>query len=294
MDLAFYPGCSLSQSAQLYNHQTGLIFDKLGIQLQEITDWNCCGATSVSKINDFMAVALSARNLGIAEASGVDELVVPCSACYSRTLVAQQRMRDNAELVAHINEGLGKKVQGNIKVSSILEILQRVVCVEGFEAPHADILNGLVPVCYYGCMFTRFPYPVQIPEDVENPRGMEKVLEAIGLTARDWNYKVRCCGASASVYDQDMALKLMAKIMKDAIGWGANCIVVTCPMCQMNLDAHQNQLCRKYGIEERLPIYFITELLGVAMGIGPKELLLDRHFIKGPLGKESGKEALTR
>lgn len=292
MELAYYPGCSLSQSARLYNHQTGLIFDRLGIHLQEITDWNCCGATSVSKIDDFAAVALSARNLGLAEASGADEMVVPCSACYSRTLVAQQQLQDSAALLAHINEGLAKKVRGNIRVSSILEILERAVAADGFEALHADKLHGLVPVCYYGCMFTRFPYPVQVSDDVENPQGMEMVLSALGLAALDWNYKVRCCGASAAVYDQETAFRLMAKIMRDALDWGANCIVVTCPMCQMNLDAYQHRYCQKYGIEQRLPVYFITELLGVAMGLGGRELLLDRHFISGGLGQRQ--EALGR
>lgn len=292
MDLAYYPGCSLSQSAQLYNYQTGLIFEKLGIRLQEINDWNCCGATSVSKINDFMAVALSARNLGIAEASGVLEMVVPCSACYSRTLVAQQRLRDNPELVEHVNEGLAKKIEGNIKVSSILEVLQRAMGSEEFVAPFADKLSGLVPVCYYGCMSTRFPYPVQVPDDVENPQGMEKVLKGIGLSALDWNYKVHCCGASASIYDPEIALNLMATIMGDALARGANCIVTTCPMCQMNMDAHQNRFCQKHGIEKRLPIYFITELLGIAMGLSQKELLLDRHFINGDLGQVPGSETL--
>lgn len=280
MDLAYYPGCSLSQSAQLYNHQTGLIFPKLGIHLKEITDWNCCGATSVSKINDFMAVALSARNIGIAESSGATEIVIPCSACYSRTLVAQQRLLDDPALSEHINEGIAKKTNGTIKVSSILEILLKVVGAEDFEAPHADKLAGLVPVCYYGCMSTRFPYEVRVPDDIENPQGMETVLKALGLTARDWNYKVRCCGASASVYDPEVAHTLMAKIMRDALAWGANCIVTSCPMCQMNLDAHQEDLCRKFDIQERLPVYFITELLGIALGFSENELRLDKHFIK--------------
>jgi heterodisulfide reductase subunit B len=284
MDLAYYPGCSLSQSAQLYNHQTSLIFKQLGIHLQEITDWNCCGATSVSKINDFMAVALSARNLGIAESSGVGEMVVPCSACYSRTLVAQQRMRDNDVLVDHINEGLAKKVQGKIKVSSILEILERFICNDSFQASFPEKLHGIVPVCYYGCMSTRFPYPVTVADDVENPQGMEKVLRVLGVAAMDWNFKVRCCGASAAIYDPDVALKLMAAIMDDALARKANCIVVTCPMCQMNLDFYQHRFCEKYNIKERLPIYFITELLGLAMGMSPEELLLDRHFIPGDPG----------
>ena len=282
MDLAYYPGCSLSQSAKLYNHQTDLIFSKLDIHLKEINDWNCCGATSVSKINDFMAVALSARNLGIAESSGAAEIVIPCSACYSRTLVAHQRLLDDQVLTAHINGSLAKKVEGNIKVSSIVEILLRIIAADDFDPPHKAKLTDLVPVCYYGCMSTRFPYQVKVPDDVENPQGMEKVLQALEVEALDWNYKVRCCGASASVYDPEIAFKLMAKIIRDALSWGANCIVTNCPMCQMNLDAHQDNVCKKFNIKERLPVYFITELLGIALGFSEKELLIDKHFIKGP------------
>src|SRR5210317_1691302 len=125
MDLAYYPGCSLYQSAKLYNHQTKLVFGILDLKLIELEDWSCCGATSAGKINDFMAVALPARNLGIAEDSGLAELVIPCAACYSRTMVAQKQLQDYPLLKNEINQELSKKIKDSIKVSSALDVMRR-------------------------------------------------------------------------------------------------------------------------------------------------------------------------
>ena len=275
MDLAYYPGCSLYQSAKLYNHQTKLVFGKLGLHLKELEDWSCCGATSAGKINDFMAVALPARNLGIAEDSGLSELVIPCSACYSRTLVAQKQLQDFPLLKNEINMELSKKVSGDIKVSSILDFLEREIIIIKLASITLEELTDIKPACYYGCMHTRFPYDVQISENVENPQGMESVLKAIGIEAVDWNYKTLCCGASSVIYNTDCALDLMAKIMKDALTRGANCLVVTCPMCQMNMESQQEKYCKKHEIKARLPVYFITELIGMALGFSKEDLQPD-------------------
>ncbi len=272
MDLAYYPGCSLYQSAKLYNHQTNLVFERLGLHLQELDDWSCCGATSAGKINDFMAVALPARNLGIAEATNLPELVIPCAACYSRTKVAQKQLQDNPLLKNEINLELSKQAFGDIKVSSILEVLWREIGGERFESIPLTKIEGLKAACYYGCMYTRFPYDVEVADNVENPQAMETVLQAIGVSTLDWNHKTLCCGASSVVYNTEAALDLMAKIMKDALVRGANCLVVTCPMCQMNMESQQEKYCRKHGIKERVPVYFITELLGMAFGISRKEI----------------------
>ncbi len=281
MQLAYYPGCSLQQSSALYDVQSRRIFAELGAELKEVEDWNCCGATSAGKVDDFMAVAMPARNIGIAEEAGFDEMVIPCSACYSRTLVAQQRMTDDADLQQTINAELGRPVRGTLKVSSILEALKDRIASGALKERVVHKLTGLRPVCYYGCMMTRFPSTVPVPDDVENPQGMEDILNAISIRAIDWNYKTACCGASAAVNDPDTAHNLMAKIMQDAVARGANCFVVTCPMCQMNLDVQQEAICQKHGIEERLPVFFITEVIGAAMAISPVELQTDRHFVDG-------------
>ncbi|MBW2563559.1 MAG: CoB--CoM heterodisulfide reductase, partial [Deltaproteobacteria bacterium] len=230
MDIAYYPGCA-SASSSLYDVQSRRIFSEIGINLKEIEDWNCCGATSAGKVDDYLATVMPARNLGIAEDAGFSEMIIPCSACYSRTLIAQKQLKDDPALLEEINSEFSKKIQGTIKVSSILEVL--LTKVESGEVADKIIkkLEGVKPVCYYGCLQTRFPGDVSVPDDIENPQGMETILKTLGANPLDWSYKTDCCGASASVNDEGTAFKLMSKIMEDAIARGANCFVVTCPMC---------------------------------------------------------------
>lgn len=277
-ELAYYPGCSLHASSALYDIQCKKVFRNLGIELREIDDWNCCGATAASKTDDFLAIALPARNLGIADSTGLKEIMVPCSSCYSRTLVSQKRLSCDPDLRDAINEELSHKVVGNIKVSNIIEVLLPRVASGEIAAKTTKKLEGLKPACYYGCLLTRFPCDVELTDDVENPQGMEKISKSLGAVPVDWSYKTDCCGASASVNDAEQSQLLMSRIMKDAVARGANCFVSTCPLCQFNLDAYQDQVADKYGIEKTLPVYFITELIGLAMGFDPVEMQVDRHL----------------
>jgi heterodisulfide reductase subunit B len=279
MEIAYYPGCSLHASSQLYDIQCKLVFRNLGMELKEIEDWNCCGATAASKTDDFLAIALPARNLGIAAATGLPEIIIPCSSCYSRTVVSQKTLAANPELKNAINAELGHKAGGPLKVSSILEALLPKVKSGELAKIATKKLEGLKPACYYGCLLTRFPIDVNVPDDIENPQGMETVCKALGAEPLDWSYKTDCCGASGSVNDAEQSLLLMSRIFKDAVARGANCLVTTCPLCQLNVDAYQDQVGEKYGIEKRLPVYFITELIGLSMGIDPVAMQVDRHFV---------------
>lgn len=278
MELAYYPGCSLHASSELYDIQCKLVLKNLGIELREIEDWNCCGATAASKTNDFLAIALPARNLGIADATGLSEIVIPCSSCYSRTLVSQKRLSCDQALKDSINAELSLKVEGKIKVSNILEILVPKAVSGEIAEKATRKLEGLKPACYYGCLLTRFPCDVEAPDDVENPQGMEIVCQALGAKPTDWSYKTDCCGASGSVNDAEVSRLLMSRIIKDAVARGANCFVTTCPLCQFNVDAYQDEVGEKYGIQKRLPVYFITELIGLSMGIDPVTMQVDRHL----------------
>jgi heterodisulfide reductase subunit B len=269
----------LHASSELYDIQCKLVFDKLGLELKEIEDWNCCGATGASKTNEFLSIALPARNLGLADATGLSEILIPCASCYSRTLVSQKRLASDAALKEAINAELGHKIEGKIKVSSILEVLRPKVDSGEIAGKAVKKLTGLKPACYYGCLLTRFPVDIDVPDNVENPQGIEVVCKALGADPIDWSYKTDCCGASASVNDAEQSQLLMSRIFKDATARGANCIVTTCPLCQMNVDAYQDEVGVKYGIEKRLPVYFITELIGVSMGIDPVLMQVDRHFV---------------
>jgi len=279
MQIAYYPGCSLHASSELYDIQCKIVFKKLGIELKEIEDWNCCGATSASKTGDFLAVALPARNLGIADASGLQEMFIPCSSCYNRTLESQKILSEDSDLKEKINRELSKKVEGKIRISSILDILVSKARSGEIAEKSIKKLVGLKPACYYGCLLTRFSRDINISENIENPQGIETVCRALGAEPIDWSYKTDCCGASAAINDTDTSLLLISKIIRDALARGANCFVTTCPMCQMNMDMYQDQVCEQYGIQKKLPVFFITELLGISMGIGLREMQIDRHFV---------------
>lgn len=279
MELAYYPGCSLKASSEIYDVQCKRVLSAIGINLHELDDWNCCGATSASKTDDFVALAMPARNLGIADASGYSEMIIPCSACYSRMLVTQKTLEAKPALLTRINSELSKKVSCSTKILSVLEAIQPVVNSGDLAKKVVKKLEGLKPACYYGCMLTRFPFGVPVPDSVENPQGMETIMKVLGAAPMDWSYKTDCCGASAAVNDNEMSLTLMSRIMKDAIARGANCFVTTCPMCQLNLDAYQDKVRAKYGIAQSLPVYFITEMIGVAVGMQPEEMGLERHFV---------------
>lgn len=282
MDVAYYPGCTLHASSKIYDVQVGIICEALGINLHELEDWNCCGATSASKTDDFLAVAMPARNLGIADDMGLEQLLIPCSACYSRMLVAQQRIMQDESLKSEINGELKKHVTGKTRIVSILDLLLPLFKVKEFRKKLHRNLRSLRPLCYYGCMQTRFPIDIPIMDDVENPRAMERIVRSIGARPVEWSYKTDCCGASAAINDPDVALQLMGRILKDAVARKeADCFVTSCPMCQLNLDMYQEKVAEAHGIGKPLPVYFITELIGLALGKTPEEMQIDRHFVDG-------------
>ena len=281
MDIAYYPGCTLQASSKIYDVQVRLVFEELGIHLHELEDWNCCGATSASKTDDFLAIAMPARNLGIADEMGLEKLLIPCSACYNRMLVAQQQLLINERLKNEINAELKKKFTGMTRIVSINELLCDLLEIRPIRKKLHKKLRTLKLVCYYGCLQTRFPLKIPVADDVENPQAMEKIIRAIGAKPLDWAYKTECCGASASVNDPDTAMELMSRILKDAIARGADCFVTSCPMCQFNLDTYQEKIAKAYDISKKLPVYFITEMVGLALGKTPEELQIDRHFVDG-------------
>jgi heterodisulfide reductase subunit B len=194
-------------------------------------------------------------------------------------LVSQKILSEDSELKNKINTELSKKVQGKIKISSILDVLVSKAHSGAIAEKVIKKLEGIKSACYYGCLLTRFPCDIQISDNIENPQGMESVCKALGADPVDWSYKTDCCGASATVNDTDTSLFLMSQIIKDALARGVNCFVTTCPMCQMNMDMYQDQVCERYGIQKKLPVFFITELVGIAMGFTPQEMQIDRHFV---------------
>jgi heterodisulfide reductase subunit B len=279
MDVAYFPGCTLHASSKTYDVQTKLVMENLGMTLRELEDWNCCGATSACKTSDFLAVAMPARNLAIADSMGLEKMIIPCSGCYNRMLTARKKMDSDPLLREQINGELKKKITGKTEIVSILEVLLESVRTGILKKQISKSLSGLRAACYYGCMQTRFAEDIPVSDDVENPQSMESIMETLGAEVLDWNSKTDCCSASASVNDPDISNPLMAAILEDALARDVHCLVTSCPMCQLNLDAYQGRVRKKYGIEKEIPVYFITEMVGLAMGKNISQLQIDRHLV---------------
>ncbi len=276
MKYAYYPGCSLHSTAKEYDMSTRAVFNELGIELQEIPDWNCCGATSGHAMSRELGLALPLRDLATAESMGMDVLA-PCAACFARLKTADTTAKDDPALLQSITEQTGIKYGGGVEVLSVLKAFS-AVGAEEIAAHVKKPLTGLKPACYYGCLLLRPPDVVQF-DDAENPTSMDDVMKALGAEPVDWPHKTECCGASLALSKSDIVVKLTHDILAMAKKSGANCIVAACPLCQANLDTRQDQVEAKYGEKIGLPVLYVTQLMGMAFGLPISELGLNKLMI---------------
>jgi len=276
MKVGFYPGCSLRGSGKEYSQSLFAVAEKCGITLEEIKDWSCCGASAAHSLNHDLAIALPARTLALAENQGMTEIVIPCAACYSRLAASQQAITDSEEVRQKMQSYLELNFTGNIKLLTILEFLQKYI----FPVADRHIVNKLnqKTACYYGCLLAR-PKDLTKLERPEDPMEMEEVMQKAGATPIDWAFKTECCGAGLSVSRTDIVAKLSGKIIEDAADRGAESIIVACPMCQMNLDMRRPEIKKQLKRDINIPVLFITQALGLSMGIPAGKLGLDKHFV---------------
>lgn len=274
---AYYPGCSLHATAKEYDLSTRKVSQALGIELVEIDDWNCCGATPAHSSSHLLSLALPARNLARAERSGFETLVSPCAACSSRHKFVNKEINEDQELKAKVNEVLPYPYNGGVEVKNFLDMISEIVCGDnGFDKVKKP-LKGLKAVCYYGCLLTR---PVEVTEfdNPDNPTSMDKILEVLGAEVLPWFPKTKCCGGSFALGKVELVVERVGQLLKEAKEIGAECIVVACPMCQANLDMRQGEVKRKFKTSYKMPIPYFTELLGVALSLDQNELGLDKHM----------------
>jgi heterodisulfide reductase subunit B2 len=270
---AYYPGCSLDGTSREFGESLLAVVRALGSDLQEIDDWNCCGASSAHAVDHTLSVALPARNLALAEAQGFDEVIAPCAACYNRLANARQEVAADRSVAARISDVIGRPLDARTPVRNVIELLARL----GPEiTPRiTNPLKGLRVACYYGCLLVR-PSRVTGFDDAEQPRSMEALAKLVGATPVPWNMAVECCGGSFSICRTGSVIRLGRAILDDARKAGAQAIVVACPMCHSNLDFRQASM----GVNgAAMPIVFVTELIGLALGLQPKALGLHRHFV---------------
>jgi heterodisulfide reductase subunit B len=270
MRFAYFPGCSLSSSGYDYDLSLKYVARALGIDLVEVRDWVCCGASSAHATSHLVSIALPVLNLSHAEKDGFEKLIAPCLACLSRFKAANVELEHDGKLRSEIYEVFDYKYQGKVKVYHPLEVFLEM----GMDKIREKIrkkLSGLKIACYYGCVLTRPPNVCQF-DNVEDPQSMDSIVRTLGATPLEWSFKTECCGVSMTLTRSDIVLKLSNDILRAAKEAGANAIAVSCPLCQANLDGRQRQIEEAYNVRYRIPILYITQLMGLAFGAFPKEV----------------------
>jgi len=241
-----------------------------------LTNWSCCGSSSAHVTNDMLAVALAARNLEIADRVGMD-LVVPCAACYHRLKVAEKELLAGKQI-----EGISDIYKGDFRIKHIVDFLWEDVGEGALKEKVKKQLGGLNLVCYYGCLTAR-PPKVTDAKRPEDPQAMDYLMKSLGANVKSWSYKTACCGGNLILTRPDIAIRLIQKILDMALEAGADCVVTGCPMCYSNLDRMQKQISKETGEKYNIPIFYLTELLGVSLGEPSAKRWLRRHFTDATL-----------
>jgi heterodisulfide reductase subunit B len=281
MKCAYFPGCSIHASAREYEMAAQAVNRRLDIEFVEIPDWNCCGSIdAVHAYNPLLSVSLAARNLALAEAMSMD-IVTLCSACFFTLSRANNILREDAAMKTKVDKALadaGLKYAGGVKVRHYLDILTNDVGLEKIRQQVKAPLKGLKVAPYYGCLVVR-PTGIQRFDDVEHPVSVDRIVEALGGEAVYYPDKTRCCGASLVITDEDVMLEMTKSPLLTAKKAQADCIVTPCPMCHFNLDAKQKDVESRFKVDIELPVLYITQLMGLAFSLSPKELGLHRNIV---------------
>ena len=293
MRVGYFPGCSLVGSSRDFGESVRAVAKALAIDLVEVPDWACCGASSAHALDPVVSVALPARILVQAAAAGLDEVLAPCAACYNRLVSTQRELATHAPvreavdavLAAADAPGRGSRKAGwpgppsalaaRVRVLNILELLDRRKdpIAAAVKKPFARTV-----ACYYGCLLVRPPRVVAFDRP-EDPRSMDTLVAAVGGKTVRWSFKTECCGAGLSLPRTSTVAKLAGRIVKDATDNKAEAIVVACPMCHSNLDLRRGPIQEAMGRSLGIPVLFITQVVGLALGLSEKELGLHRHFV---------------
>jgi heterodisulfide reductase subunit B2 len=270
---AYYPGCSLESTAWAFDRSTRAVCGALGIELAEIPDWVCCGSTPAHASSDALAVALPVFNLQKAQGAGLP-VMTACASCYARLRTANQRVGhqpEDRQMAARIT---GQPYDGGVEVQHVLDVLVNRCGLDAIRARVRRPLTGLRVACYYGCLLTRPPEIVAF-DNAEHPSCMDELVAATGAEPVEWPYKTECCGASLSMTHSDVVVRLAHKLLTMARQAGADCLVVACPLCQVNLDLRQADAAKAHGPIPSTPVLYVTQLLGLALNLSWKELGLD-------------------
>jgi heterodisulfide reductase subunit B len=282
MKYLYYPGCSLKSTGKPYDESIRAVFEALGVELVELDDWNCCGATAYASIDENQAFGLAARNLALAEAestNGMTTIVAPCSACF----LVLTKTQHYFEAYDHVRDGVTRELaaagltyKGHVKVRHPLDILVHEIGLPAISKLVKRPFKGLKVASYYGCQVVR---PFATFDDPLYPTSMDSIMRALGAEPVEWPLKTRCCGGSLTGTIKEAGLRLNQHLLVEALRKGSELVVTCCPLCQFNLECFQDQINRNYDERIALPIMYFTQLMGLAFGIPEKELGIQRLFI---------------
>lgn len=270
MRFSYYPGCSLEATAKEYDLSTREVCQALGVELVELEDWICCGATSAHSTNQKLGLTLPAYNVFLAQKKGLD-VAVPCAACYNRLKKADYVMKNDEVKRHEIENMLGFNYEGKIQVYSLLEAMVKKVGIDFIGEKIKKPLKELKVVCYYGCLLVR-PLEVTGYEQPENPETMDKLMAKLGAEVLPWSYKTECCGASLGLSNSEIVKGRVSKILSMAQEAGADAVVTACPLCQSNLEMRRKP-------EFKTPSFYFTELLGLALDLPGSQTWFKKHLV---------------
>jgi len=276
--IAYYPGCSLHGTAIEYDLSTQAVAERLGLKLVEPRGWVCCGTTPTHSTDHLLATVMPLRNLALMEGSGHTYVTMPCPSCFLRHRVAIRDVQADQELADQAKEQTGYLPSPQMEVDQLLMTITERVGYERIAQAVEQPLTGLQVVCYYGCVITRPPEITGV-SDYEYPMNMDRLMKVLGAQPLDWSYKTECCGVSLAFSQLPIALEMSRKVLQNAEAVGAQAVVVACPLCHANLDIRQQQINEQYGDAFHIPILYFTQLMGLAFGLAPKELGLDKHLV---------------
>ncbi len=278
MKVSYYPGCSLKSTGKGYDHSTQAVCGALGVELQEVSDWVCCGSSAGLKLNRMLSTALSGVNLALLEKEEPAEVVAPCPFCYRRLLSAQEEMRQDPKLKEEVQELIDAELVGSLKIHHLVAFLREKVGLTAIAAQLKKPLAGLKVVPYYGCAMVK-PQQVTGSGNSENPTSMDEILAALGAEVLEWDFKTECCGAGLAMSKTDKVVELTGRLIREAAFRGADAIVVACQLCQANLDMRQLQVGKEDNKQYDLPVIYFTQLMGLAFGLAPAALGLNHHLV---------------
>lgn len=269
MRFSYFPGCTDRSSSVEYGLSAEEVFKVLGVELVEVDDWNCCGAAATHSLNRLLSLCLPARVISRALVSREGLLAVPCAGCFSNLKRVEYVLRNCEEERRQIESIVGFRYDPSLEILTLLDVVVNRVGLERVREVVRRPLRGLRVACYYGCALVRHPKVTGF-DDPENPQSMDRLVRALGGEAVEWSFKVDCCGADLAMTYGSVVRGMVGRIVSMAREAGAHCIVTSCGLCQMNLEMRQ---------QEGLPVFYFTELMGLAFDIEGRQRWWGKHLI---------------